>query len=75
MDEVDVEIFEEKHGGADPTSWRWGEADEAKRDYEGLKAKAAAPQQLSDAAFGSGATREHSRSPRHSRDLPTSSDA
>ena len=76
--------LEAKHGGADPASWRWGEgtpcadvfaADEAKREYEGLKAKVAALQQLSDAASGSGATRERSRSPRHSRDMPTRSDA
>ena len=50
-------------------------ADEAKREYEGLNAKVAALQQLSDAASGSGATRERSRSPRHSRDMPTRSDA
>ena len=76
--------LEAEHGGADPASWRWGEgtpcadvfaADEAKREYEGLKAKVAALQQLSDAASGSGATRERSRSPRHSRDMPTRSDA
>ena len=47
-------------------------ADEAKREHEGLKAKAAARQQLSDGASGSGTTRERSRSPRHAQDLPTS---
>ena len=71
--------LEEKHGGADPVSWRWGDgtpcadvfaADEAKRKHEGLKAKAAALQQLSGAASGSGAARERSRSPRHSQVLP-----
>ena len=50
-------------------------ADEAKREYEGLNAKVAALQQLSDAASGSGATRERSRSPRRSRDMPTRNDA
>ena len=50
-------------------------ADAAKREYEGLTAKVAALQQLSDAASGSGATRERSRSPRRSRDMPTRSDA
>ena len=76
--------LEAKHGGADPASWRWGEdtpcadvfaADDAKREHEGLKAKVSALQQLSNAASGSGAARERSRSPRLSRDMPTSSDA
>ena len=65
--------LEEKHGGADPASWRWGDgtpcadvfaADDAKRKHESLKAKAAALQQVPDGADGSGATRERSRSPR-----------
>jgi len=69
--------LEAKHGGTDPASWRWGEgtpcadvfaADDAKREYEGLKAKAAALQRLSDAASGSGAARERSRSPRIAQD-------
>ena len=73
--------LEAKHGGADPASWRWGEgtpcadvfaADDAKREHEGLKAKVSALQQLSNAASGSGATRERSRSPRFA---PTRSDA
>ena len=77
-----IELLEQKHGGADPAQWRWGEgaacadvfaADEAKREHESLKAKVAALQQVSSGASGSGATRERSRSPRHSQDLPTSS--
>ena len=69
--------LEAKHGGTDPASWRWGEgtpcadvfaADDAKREYEGLKARAAALQRLSDAASGSGAARERSRSPRIAQD-------
>ena len=67
--------LEAKHGGADTPCADVCAADEAKREYEGLKAKVAALQQLSDAASGSGATRERSRSPRHSRDMPTRSDA
>ena len=79
-----IDLLEQKHGGADPTRWRWGEgapcadvfaADEAKRKHESLKARVAALQQLSDAASGSGATRERSRSPRHSQDPATSSAA
>ena len=50
------DLLEQKHGGADPTRWRWGEgtpfadvfaADEAKRKHESLKAKVAALQQVS----------------------------
>ena len=65
--------LEEKHGGADPASWRWGDgtpcadvfaADDAKRKHDSLKAKAATLQQVSYGAAGTGATRERSRSPR-----------
>lgn len=62
----------EKHGGADHASWRWGDgtpcsdpfaADDARRKYESLKAKAAALQQVPDGVVGSGARRERSPSP------------
>ncbi len=63
--------LEEKHDGADPASWRWGDgtpcadvfaADEAKRKHVDLKAKAAALQQLCSGASSGGATRDRSRS-------------
>ena len=75
--------LEEKHGGADPASWRWGDgtpcadvfaADDAKRKHDSLKAKAATLQQVPDGADGSGATRDRSRSPRRSQ-VPASSGA
>ena len=47
-------------------------ADEAKRKHVDLKAKAAALQQLCSGASSGGATRDRSRSPRHSHELPTS---
>ena len=56
--------LEEKHGGADPKKWRWGEgtpctdvfaADEAKRKHEDLIERVAALQRICDGAAGSAA--------------------
>ena len=69
--------LEQKHGGADPAKWRWGEgthfadvfaADEAKRKHEDLSAKAAALRQMCDRVAPAGsAARDRSRSPPSAR--------
>ncbi len=68
--------LEQKHGGADPAKWRWGEgtpcadvfaADEAKREHEDLSAKAAALRQMCGRLASDGsAARDRSRSPTQS---------
>ena len=68
--------LEQKHGGADPAKWRWGEgtpcadvlaADEAKREHEDLSAKAAALRQMCGRLPSDGcAARDRSRSPTQS---------
>lgn len=65
--------LEQKHGGADPAKWRWGEgescadvfaADEAKREHENLSTRVAAFRQLCDNPPRDGnAARDRSRSP------------
>eukprot|EP00975_Prorocentrum_lima_P062511 12886023-Prorocentrum_lima.AAC.1 len=65
--------MEEKHDGADPSKWRWGDgtpcadvfaADEAKRRYEEFAARAAFLRQPCGNAARTGVTRDRSRSPR-----------
>ena len=68
--------LEQKHGGADPANWRWGEgtpcadvfaADEAKREHEDLSAKVAALRQMCGRLPSDGsAARDRSRSPTQS---------
>ena len=79
-----IDLLEQTHGGGDPTRWRWGEgtpcadvfaADEAKRKHESLQAKVVALRQMCNEDTRNGTIRARSRSPRHSQDLPTRSDA